>query len=187
MIEVFKVLNEKERKQLSLLSLLLVVALAFLFLVSLGQRAAYRRLLGQVETKTKGLAEAEKKLAAASAEWTKWEQAYKDMAELKGRYFYKEAEGVNPLLVDVRQILADSGISPGLFRYDYVDRVREKEKMVLASFNFTGSYLILKRFFETVENFPKFILLDKVDFVRVSNEGNLLELRIDLAAYYESF
>jgi Tfp pilus assembly protein PilO len=187
MKEVFSVLNDKERKQLYLLSLLLVLALAFLFLVSLGQRRAYHRLAGQIETKAKSLAEAEEKLAAASTEWANWEQAYKDMAELKERYFYKEADGVNSLRVDLQKILADSGISAGRIRYEYVDRAREREKIVVMTFDFTGSYLILKRFLETVEKFPKFLLLERVKFVRVSNEGNLLELGITLAGYYESF
>lgn len=187
MKEVFSVLSDKERKQLSVLSLLLVFALVFLFLVSLGQRRAYYRLAGGMETKAKSLAEAEEKLAAASTGWANWEQAYKDMAELKDRYFYKEADGVNSLRVDIQKILVDSGISAGRIRYEYVDRTREREKLVVVTFNFTGSYLILKRFFETVEKFPKFLLLDRVRFVKISNEGNLLELEITIAGYYETF
>jgi len=186
MKEVFSVLNDKERRRISVLSLLLVFALVFLFLVSLGRRRAYHRLAGEIETKAKRLAQVEEKLAAASTEWANWEQAYKDMAELKEQYFYKEADGVNFLRVDIQKILADSGISAGRIRYEYVDRAREKEKLVAVTFNFTGSYPILKRFFETVERFPKFLVLERVRFLRVSNEGNLIELEITLVGYYES-
>ena len=186
MKEVFSVLNDKERKQLSVLSLLLVFALIFFFLVSLGQRRSYHRLAGEMETRAKTLAKAEEKLAAASTEWAKWEQGYKDMAELKERYFYKDAEGVNSLRMDIQKILSDSGISAGRIRYEYVDRAREKEKLVVVTFSFTGSYLILKRLIETVEKFPKFLLLERLKFLKISNEGNLLELEIALAGYYES-
>jgi Tfp pilus assembly protein PilO len=187
MKEVFSVLNDKERRQLTLLSLLLIFALAFFFLVSLGQRRGYQHLAGRVETRAKNLAEAEKKLASASAQWAAWEQAYKDLAELKEQYFYKDAEGVNSLRLDIQKILADSGISAGRIRYEYVDRAREREKLIAVKFTFTGSYFILRRLVETVERFPKFLLLEGIRFVRVSNEGNLLELEITLAGYYESY
>jgi len=187
MKEVFSVLNDRERRQLSVLSLLLVFALIFFFLVSLGQRRSCRRLAGGMETRAKTLTEAEEKLASASTEWAKWEQAYKDMAELKERYFYKEADGVNPLRTDIQKILSDSGISAGRIRYEYVDRAREKENLVVVTLSFIGSYLILKRVFETVEKFPKFLLLERVKFLKISNEGNLLDLEITLAGYYETF
>jgi hypothetical protein len=187
MKEVFSVLNDKERKQLTLLSFLLIFALAFFFLVSLGQRRGYHRLAGRVEARAKNLADAEAKLAAASTGWANWEQAYKDMAELKEHYFYKEADGVNSLRVDIQKILADSGISASRIRYEYVDRAREREKLIAVKFTFTGSYLILRRLVEAVERFPKFLLLEGIRFTKISNEGNLLELEITLAGYYESY
>jgi Tfp pilus assembly protein PilO len=187
MKEVFSVLSDKERRQLTLLSLLLILALAFLFLVSLGQRRGYHRLAGRVETRAKNLADAEEKLASAATEWANWEQAHKDMAELKEQYFYKEVDGVNSLRMDIQKILADSGIGASRIRYEYVDRAREREKLIAVKFNFTGSYLILKRFLETVEKFPRFLLLEGIRFTKVSNEGNLLELEITLAGYYESY
>ena len=55
------------------------------------------------------------------------------------------------------------------------------------TFTFTGSYPILKRFLQTLEQFPKFLLLEKVDFLKIRGDGTMLELRIILAAYYANY
>jgi len=56
----------------------------------------------------------------------------------------------------------------------------------LISFDIKGSYLSLKRFIHSVEEFPKFLLIEKIDFLNIDARGNVLELRVVLAGYYES-
>ncbi len=187
MNELFDRFNEKERRQLSLLSLILLVSLIFLIVVALGQRRGYYNRLGQLQKGEKAAADAEARSSAAAAEWARWEQADKDLAELKGRYFYKEEDGINQLRLDLRNVFSQAGINPGDLRYDYVEKTNEGVKKVNISFNFTGSYPILKRFLATVEKFPKFLTLEQMNIPRIEGQGNLLELKIILAAYYESF
>jgi Tfp pilus assembly protein PilO len=187
MNELFNRFNEKERKQLSLLSLVLLVSLIFLIFVSLGQRRGYFNRLGQLQRREKAAADAEARSSAAAAEWANWEQAGKDLAELKSRYFYKEEDGINQIRIDLRNIFSQAGINPGDLRYDYVEKTNEGVKKVNISFNFTGSYPILKRFLAAVEEFPRFLTLEQVSIPRIESQGNLLELKIILAAYYESF
>jgi len=186
MIELFSVLNEKEKRLLRLLALAFLFVLAFFILVSLGQRRGYLDLKSELQAREKVASEAAKFRSASSEEWAKWEQAYQDMAELRKAYFFKENEGLNELRVDLQKILAESGIAARSIRYNYVNLEKGSFKQINVTFTFTGSYLILKRFLDMVERFPKFLVLEKIDFMKVSAGGNVLELRIVLAGYYES-
>jgi len=57
---------------------------------------------------------------------------------------------------------------------------------VMVSFNFKGSYFSLKRFLSSVEEFPKFLIIEKIDFINIETQSGILGLRILLAGYYES-
>ncbi len=187
MKELYNQLDEREKNWVRLLSLLVLLSLAFLLLVSLGQRRSYLRILSRLEAREKALAELEAKRAWGAAEWARWEEAYRDIEELKGLYFYKAEEGINQLRLDLQKILAQSGVSAQSIRYEYASLEEGVVKKTSASFTFTGSYLILKKFLEAVEQFPRFLMLEKIDFSKISGEGSVLELRINLAGYHENF
>jgi hypothetical protein len=61
-----------------------------------------------------------------------------------------------------------------------------KIKKVSATFNLRGSYVSLKRFIHTVEEFPKFLLIERIDFLDIDTARDALVLRVVLAGYYES-
>lgn len=187
MKELFNQLDEREKSRVRLLSLLVLLSLVFLLLVSLGQRRNYVRLLSRLEAREKFLAELETKRASSASEWARWEGAYRDIEELRESYFYKHEEGINQLRLDLEKILAQSGISARSIQYEYASLEGGHIKKISASFTFTGSYLILKKFLEVVERFPRFLMLEKIDFLKISGEGSLLDLKINLAGYHESF
>ncbi|MDH7513374.1 MAG: hypothetical protein QHH14_10560 [Clostridiales bacterium] len=187
MKELYNQLDEREKNRVRLLSLLALLSLAFMLLVSLGQRRSYFRLQNSLEAREKALAELETKRASGAAEWARWEGAFRDIEELKESYFYKEEEGINQLRLDLQKILAQSGVSAQSIRYEYANLEEGVVKKTSASFTFTGSYVVLKKFLEAVEQFPKFLMLEKIDFSKISGEGSALELRINLAGYHENF
>jgi Tfp pilus assembly protein PilO len=186
MKELFDQLDEREKNQLRLLSLLVLLSLVFLLLVSLGQRRSYVRLLSRFEAREKFLAELETKRASSAADWTSWEAAYRDIEELRGSYFYRQEEGINELRLDLEKIFAQCGINAQSIRYEYVSLEKGQVNKTNVSFNFAGSYLVLKKFLEVVELFPRFLMLEKIDFLKISGEGSVLELKISLAGYHES-
>jgi hypothetical protein len=187
MKDIFRAFSDKERQRLRLLSLILGFSLVFLFLVSLRERRSFHRLDNGLAGQTAEFAKLDLERSAASAERAKWTQADKDLGELKAKYFYQEKDGVNALRLDLQQLFAKSGISARTLKFDYVDLDREKARKVSVTFNFTGTYSLLKRFLETVEQFPKFLYLERLDFVRITGGGNTLELRVVLAGYYAYF
>jgi Tfp pilus assembly protein PilO len=187
MRNIFSAFGEKERNRIRTLALFLVLALVFLFLVSLRERGIYRRLAGQLEAQKKAFVSLDKERSAASREWARWQEADKDLSDLKKSCFYQEEGGVNALRLDLRQLFDKSGIKARSLKFDYVDLEREKARKVNVSFNFTGSYPVLKQFLEAIEQFPKFLYIERLDFLRITGGGSSLELKVTLAGYYENF
>ena len=61
---------------------------------------------------------------------------------------------------------------------------RGRCRKVVAGFTFGGTYVGLKRFLSVVERSPKFLTLERIDFPFTGTETAILQLKIELAAYY---
>ncbi|HUU37819.1 MAG TPA: hypothetical protein VMW46_06390 [Candidatus Desulfaltia sp.] len=184
MKELFSALDEKERTRLRLLGLLCLIALFVLLFFSLGRRRSYYLLVNQLQGRESTAVAAEGKRAQSAAKWDQWEQTSKDIQALKESFFYHEGQEINELRLDLRKIFSESGISARSFRYNYASLEKERIGKISVTFTFTGTYTILKRFLQSLEQYPKFLLLEKIDFLKISGEGTMLELRIVLAGYY---
>src|SRR4030043_710636 len=184
MNELFSVLDEKERTTRRLLSLLVLAAVFVLIFFSFGQRRSYRLSVESLQGRDKAAAAAEAKLAESQAQWAKWQEAYQDVKDLREKYFYHGGDEVSELRLDLQKIFSEAGISTRSYRYTYASLDKERIGKINVPFTLIGSYPILKRFLQTLEQFPKFLLLEKIDFVKIAGDGNVLELRIVLAAYY---
>jgi hypothetical protein len=181
---LFSALDEKERKRLQLLGLLLLLAVFVLFFFSFGQRRSYRLNVERLQGREKAAAAAQAKLSESTSRWTEWQAAYQDLKEIREKFFYHGGEESSVLRLDLQKVFSEAGISARSYRYNYVSLEKERIQKVNVTFTFIGSYPILKRFLQVIEQFPKFLLLDKIDFLKVGGDGNVLELRIILAAYF---
>jgi hypothetical protein len=187
MKDIFRSFNDAERKRLRLLLIVLGLSLVFLFVISLRERRSFHRLEGSLAAQKAAFAKLDAERSGAVSERARWEQAVEDLEALKAGHFYLEKDGVNVLRLDLQQLFAASGISARALKFDYADLEPEKARKVTVTFNFTGSYPLLKKFLDTVEQFPKFLCLERLDFVRIAGGGNSLELRVVLAGYYANF
>ena len=183
---LFSALNEKERRQLRLLCLLVLVAVFGLVLFSLGKRRSYQLSLETLRAREKLAASAEAKLAESAAQWAKWQEAGQDIKDLKEKFFYPGSGDISPLRLDLQTVFSEAGVSTRSFRYHYVSADKERIGKINVTFTLIGSYAVLRRFLQALEKFPKFLLLEKIDFLKVGADGSILELRITLAAYYAS-
>lgn len=185
MKELFDLLSQKERKILGLLCLFFAVALLFYFLFALGERGRYFRSLDSLSAKKKNFQKINQSKTQKENEWLRWEEAHRDMNELKTEYFYSEDMVVHQLRRDIQQIFDDIGIRVPALNYEYTEFENEKIKKIKVSFTMTTSYFSLKRFIDSVERFPKFLVIEKVDFLDTNDRGGF-RLNIALAGYYES-
>lgn len=179
-------LDERDRKWLGILTALLAISLVFLLFVSLRERNSYYRTARTHTVEKENFEKVKEARAESERQWRLWEEAKQDYDVLKTDYFYRERDVIEAFMQDLRNVFSESGIYVSRIKYDYVDIGKVKMRKINATFNFSGSYLMLKRFLGVVERFPKFLILEKIDFVDIADGGNSLELKIILAGYYEN-
>ncbi len=186
MKELFSILNQKEKRTLTLLSLLIVIVFLFLAVFSLGEKRSYfqsfESLTKVKDNLTKATVEAQKK----KQEWFSWEEAKSDLQHIREKYFYKDGDVFRQIRMDLQRIFKKSGLTISQLRYDYAQLKKGKIKRITVSFNLKGSYYALKKFLNSVETLPKFLLVERIDFLNISSGGTGLELRVSLVGYYES-
>lgn len=186
MREIFSLLEEKERKTLRVLSVFLVGAALFLILASFPQKRSYVKTLTQLEDKQSEYQHFSGITVQKDNEWRQWQEAYQDIVELKKSHFYSGKDAVKQMRLDIQRLLSRARIPSSQKKYNYIEFKQEKIKKMNVSFNIRGTYQSLKRFIQSVEEFPKFLIVEKIDFLDIDSAGSVLELKIVLAGYYES-
>ena len=195
MRELFNLLEENEKKGLRVLGVLLVVSVLFLLLVSFPQKKSSIRALFRLESKKSEHQNFNGMTQEKEKKWRLWEGAYRDIDELRKSHFYSGKDAVKQMRLDIQRILSQARIPSSQKKYSYTEF--RKEKIIKATicpsdlicpmyrFNVRGTYQTLKKFIQSVEEFPKFLIVEKIDFLDIDDAGGVLELKIVLAGYYE--
>jgi len=186
MKEIFDLLSKKERRILSFLCFLLIFALLFYFFVSLGEKRTYFSSLESLSKKKENFKKISIQKNQEKKELIKWHEAHHDIEELKEQYFYKGENSIEKLRGDLQKIFNENKIRISTIKYDYDDLEKDKFNRVKATFTVSGPYFYMKKFIYSVEKFPKFLLIEKIDFSDVDSKNGELKLKITLAGYYES-
>ena len=186
MKEIINFLSDTEKKILVLMCVLLGLGFAFFVLFSLPQRSGYFKAFSSLEEARKNFQEFESKSQEKKKEWQSWEAVHRDMEELRTKYFYNEKDVTQKLRLDLEKIFLQVRIPVHKITYHRADYKGVKIKKISATFNLRGSYVSLKRFIHAVEEFPKFLLIERIDFLDIDTARDSLELRVVLAGYYES-
>jgi len=184
MKEVFDLFDKREKRILEISSLLLILSFIFLFFISIREKNVYFRSFSTLSSQENHFREFNKAKLEKEKEWQSWKKAPLDIKELRAAHFYKDEEGINQLRLDLQKIFNTSRINNSQIRYSYTTFEKEKIKRVTVIFDFTGSYYSLKKFFLAVEEYPKFLIVEKIEFLDTSSEGETLMLRITMAGYY---
>jgi hypothetical protein len=182
---LFDLLNDRERRTLVRIGLAALILLA-VFLV------LFVRLRGGLEkerTASFRVHETMQKTVQARdqarADWRLWEDAGRDLAELRASYFYEEGPAVQVLLrQDLERIFALAGTTITDLDYGYSELEKEQVRKTLVTFTFTGTYAGLKKLLAAIEAFPKFLVIEKVEFPRTGSGGERLNAKLTLAGYY---
>jgi len=181
---LFDLLNDQERRTLGRLGLAALVALV----ACLALFVRFRGGLEKERTESFRLNEAAQKTAQArdkaKAEWKRWEDAGRDLAELRANYFYEDSAGGQALRQDLQQIFARAGTNITDLDYGYSDMEKEKVRKTVVTFTYTGTYAGLRKLLAVLEAFPKFLVIEKVEFPRTGSGGERLNAKLTLAGYY---
>lgn len=185
MKELFDLLDRREKRVTVLLCCLLGVAIIFFLLGSLPQKRRYSKIVSSLRSKEINYQTISQKTSESREEWLRWQQTQKDLEDLRKRYFYDK--DVQPKLrLDLDRIFSEAGVRVSSMEFTYSELKKEKTNRVNITFNLRSSYPSLKKFIHLVEKFPKFLVIEKIDFLSIESSQEVLELRVILAGYYES-
>lgn len=181
---LFDLLDDRERRSLARIGLAAIVALAVCLLLF----ARFRIGLKNAQTQSFHLHEATQKAVQArdqsKAEWARWEEAGRDLAELRTGYFYEKGADVQTLRQDLEKIFLQAGTSITDLSYGYSDLEKEKVRKTVVTFTYSGTYAGLKRLLAKIEDFPKFLVIERLEFPRTGSGGERLSAKLTLAGYY---
>lgn len=187
MKEAFSLINQKERRQLVAVAALLALTLLFYFFGAANVRKAYGKSTDLLAVIEKNIAAAEESRAETETGWKRWEQADKDMTELQENNFYNTEDYPKEVRLDLQRILDESPIQHSQKRFQYFHFEKEKIGKVIVEFNVTGSYHSLKTFIHAVESLPRFLMIERIDFLDIDPQGMGIKLRVLLAGYYAQY
>jgi Tfp pilus assembly protein PilO len=187
MKEAVNLFQPKERQRLFLLAALIGIVALFYFFGAANVKRAYRKSIVRLDEITKSISAAEESRAQKAAEWDDWQQAYRDMEDLKENYFYSGQDWMKKIRIDLQRILEQSRIRHTHKTYQYAHFEKERMSKGTVEFSVTGSYNQLKDFIHSVERFPRFLMIERIDFVDIDPQGLGIKLKILLAGYHADF
>jgi hypothetical protein len=181
---LFDLFADKERRTLMRLGAASVLIVGLFLVVFFRVRGG----LQNERTDSVRLQEAAQKAVlardGARVEWKRWEDASRDLAELRAGYFYDEEAGIQVLRQDLDRIFAAAGTTITDLSYGYANMEKEQVRRTLVTFTYTGTYPGLKKLLAVLEAFPKFLVIEKVEFPRTGGGGGRLSAKLTLAGYY---
>lgn len=131
--------------------------------------------------------ELEKMMAQAGQsdlEFLQWQETRKDLEEMKRTVFYSGQGSLESFRQDLTKLFQQAGLPLTTINYQYEESERKELNKLSASFNLKVLYPHFKKFLYLVETWPRFLLLDQVNFQKIDNASGILELRLTLAGYY---
>lgn len=185
MKEIIDLLTKKDRRILVAILLVLVIFLTFNIFVAQARKGRYLSARDSKAQADLTLLKAQEQLDSKKGEWAQWEEARTDLDTIKDKYLYSEQDIATEMRLDLEKILRETGFYVPIMDYEYEEYEREKIKKERISFMITGQYARVKRFIHSLETFPKFLVLEGVDFLDIATGSGMLKLRIHLAGYYE--
>ena len=183
MKELIRLLNEKERRTIVVLAAASGLALLALIFIAGAEMRNYHRADASARARAAELVRVQAARDEAGAEAERWTEAGRDLEKLRTERFYDESREIRDLRLDLERVFDEAGVSVSQISYRYSDLAKGKMKKVVAGFTFGGTYAGLKRFLSVVERSPKFLTLERIDFP-TGPEAEILQLKIELAAYY---
>ncbi len=180
-------LQKKEKRILGFMTIVLFGSVIFFGLIALGEKRAYFKDVEMLSSKKREYLGLRLKTLEKRSEYLKWRQTYRDVEDLREEYFYDGKEGIKKLRIDLQRIFNSSEVRPsGGIAYDYYDLNLKNFKKVVVRFNLVGSYYSLKKFINTIISFPRFLVIEKIDFLEARSDDGKIEVMVILAGYYES-
>ena len=186
MNELLSLLNAKERRAASVIGVVCAAALLLALVVSVKAGAGARRAASELAAAEKNYRALSLTRSESRKEWQAWQDAEKDLTEVREKYFYPEKKVLEDMRLDLEQIFNTVGISVTDITYGYTEVSKGSIRKETADFHFVGNYMILKRLLDLIERHPRLIHVERIDFISIGRSPGALDLKITIAGYYEN-
>lgn len=184
MKDFLDLLTDRERRAAAVLALLAAAAVLAFAVVSFGRGRSVARALAAADVSRQDYRKTSAGRADAAETLEGWKTARLDLERLAAERLYDAEDAAAVLRLDLKELLGRAGLAASDIRYDYARDERGGWGVVSARFSVLGTYPMLKRFLAGLEAFPKFLVIEKVDF-RDTGSGGALKLDLIVAAYHE--
>jgi len=185
MKKLFELLTRKDKNFLLVICLFLLAAGVFDLLFASAQKTKYYNATDRISKTKAALQTGEEDLERTRDDWNKWSRTERDLEDLKENFLYKESNVLTQARLDLEKMFRGTGIQVPSMEYGYEEFEKEKIYLVRIHFIISENYSNLRQFIHTIETFPRFLILEKVDFLNVDVSSGILKLKITLAGYYE--
>ncbi len=185
MKKLFELLTHKDKNFLLVICLFLLAAGVFDLLFASAQKTKYYNATDRISKTKAALQTGEADLERTRDDWNKWSRTARDLENLKENFLYKESNILTQARLDLEKMFRGRGIPVPPLEYGYEEFEKEKIYLVRIRFIISENYSNLRQFIYTIETFPRFLILEKVDFLEVDVSSGILKLRITIAGYYE--
>ncbi|MBN2245809.1 MAG: type 4a pilus biogenesis protein PilO [Candidatus Aminicenantes bacterium] len=184
MRELINLLEKKERRILWFMGILIGLSLLFWFFVAQREKNSYFNSQIELTSLRTSAEKAKNESREKQIEWIQWKEAQTDFKKLRNRYVYQGEEALKNIRLDLQAILTKTGVEYSQIKYDYDYNEDAKINEVTITFTMKGSYIALKQFIHEVEQFPRFLALESIDFSDIDPQTGILTLKISLNGYY---
>jgi Tfp pilus assembly protein PilO len=184
MLKLSELLTRREKRLLLRLSLEVLFVVA-VFIFSLIFWSSRLKTVNQESAKLQ--AELEKMMAQAEQteiEFLRWQETQKDLEEMKKTVLYSGQGSLEAFRQDLTKLFQQAGLLLTTINYQYEESERKEFNKLSASFNLRLLYPHFKKFLYLVETWPRFLVLDQINFQKIDNVSGILDLRLTLAGYY---
>jgi len=184
MKELIEFLTDREKRFIKIILIVFIFSFIFFLFALLWPKNQAARLEARLSSQKKSLEKAQEARNKSEQLWLQWSEAVQQLEELKKTWYYRGEAGWRQIRIDLEEIFHQSGISLPALQYNYHELEKGKIRKISFNLRLRTTYLTLRELLARLEAFPRFLLLEDIDFQNVGESGSNLDLRLIISAYY---
>lgn len=184
MKELIEFLTDAEKKIVKFILAILALSFIFFIFTLIWPRNQAAEVEARLNAQRKSFEQAKEAKDKSEQLWWQWSEASRQLEELRSKWYYRGEESLGQIRLDLEEIFHQAGLSLPALQYNYHHLEKSKVKKISFNLRVSTSYLYLRELLARLESFPKFLLVEDIDFQKVGESGSNLDLRLVVSAYY---
>lgn len=184
MKELIEFLTDTEKKIIKFILIILALSFLFLFFTLVWPRNQAAGVASKLNSQKKSFEQAKETRDKSEQLWLQWSEASRQLEELKKNWYYRGEDSLGQIRIDLEEIFHQAGLSLPALQYNYHNLEKSRIKKISFNLRLRTSYLSLRELLARLEAYPRFLLIEDIDFQNGGEGGSNLDLRLVVSAYY---